>query len=95
MKKFWFLGMVFSLSLLGMKSLHAFTQGACRQDAMKFCQAVIPDEEKVKKCLFEHRTKVSDPCKENIKETIDKKKDAQAAGAPKGGGTPKEQSSGY
>lgn len=89
MKKYWVLAVLFCLPVWGAKSLFAFTKGACRDDAMKFCQGMLLDEDKVKKCLFEHRTEVSDPCKENIKETVEKKKDAKAGGAPK------EQSSGY
>jgi hypothetical protein len=38
-------------------------QAACQDDAFKFCQDLIPDEDKVKACLIANRRKLSPACR--------------------------------
>jgi hypothetical protein len=38
-------------------------QQACQDDAFKFCDALIPDEDKVKACLIANLRKLSPACK--------------------------------
>jgi hypothetical protein len=38
-------------------------QQACQDDAFKFCDAQIPDEDKVKACLIANLRKLSPACK--------------------------------
>ena len=38
-------------------------QAACQDDAFKFCNDAVPDEEKVKACLIENRRKLTPACR--------------------------------
>ena len=38
-------------------------QKACRQDVLKFCRSAIGDKTKVKSCMREHASELSDGCK--------------------------------
>ena len=38
-------------------------QAACQDDAFKFCQDLIPDEDKVKVCLMANRRKLAPACR--------------------------------
>jgi hypothetical protein len=38
-------------------------QAACQDDAFKFCNDAVPDEEKVKACLIENRRKLTTACR--------------------------------
>lgn len=61
------------IALAFMLSLVAFTgsasaataeqQQACQDDAFKFCERVIPDEDKVKACLLANMRKLSPACR--------------------------------
>jgi len=43
-------------------------QAACQDDAFKFCQDLIPDEDKVKACLITNRRKLSPACRKLFSE---------------------------
>jgi hypothetical protein len=57
----------FLLSLAGFAgSASAATpeeQAACQDDAFKFCNDAVPDEEKVKACLIQNRSKLTPACR--------------------------------
>jgi hypothetical protein len=38
-------------------------QAACQDDAFKFCNEVIPDEEKVKACLIHNMRRLTPACR--------------------------------
>lgn len=38
-------------------------QAACQDDAFKFCNDAVPDEDKVKACLTKNRRKLSPACR--------------------------------
>jgi len=38
-------------------------QQACQDDAFKFCESAIPDEDKVKACLLANRRKLTSACR--------------------------------
>src|ERR1041385_357218 len=44
----------------------AFTPGACREDAQKFCGEVAPDGKK--DCMQQHEGEFSQACKDNLAE---------------------------
>lgn len=58
---------VFSLACLSMPA-RAHTEGACRNDAKKFCGDVKPGGGRVRDCLKRHEADLSQACKDNIAE---------------------------
>jgi len=55
-----------SLVLFGMAANAQPTQeqiNACHQDADRFCQDVMPDEQKVRRCLARHMSQLNSVCR--------------------------------
>ena len=74
-------GVLASLSMVS--PLLAFTPGACKEDAAKYCPDIpfdLHEKTKVKDCLKEHVAKLSDACKTNILEAAVKKEEKKSAG---------------
>ena len=42
-------------------------RAACEQDAYRFCQEQIPDEEKVRRCLIKNMRKLNPVCRSAFK----------------------------
>ncbi len=64
------------LTLSSSGSLMAFTRGACKSDAAKFCPDIpydLHEKTEIKECLKKHVAQLSDGCKTNILEAAVKK----------------------
>lgn len=68
-------------------SSHAFgqtqdEQQACENDAFKFCQDAIPDEDRVYDCLHKHRHEISPACRKAMVKYSRPRKRAREATEP-------------
>lgn len=55
--------------------VHAFTDGACRDDAKKLCGDVKPGGGIIQDCLKQHQADLSQACKDNIAEDKQKRQE--------------------
>jgi len=66
-------------ALLGVAYLsmpvHAFTEGACRDDMQKLCGDVKPGGGSIQDCLKQHEADLSQACKDNIAEGKQKRQE--------------------
>jgi len=65
---------IFGLASIALP-VHAFTEGACKDDAQKLCGDVKPGDGKIKDCMKQHESELSEACKDNIAEGKDKFKE--------------------
>jgi hypothetical protein len=60
------IGLAFLLTVIGLSApASAYTQEeqmACQDDAFRFCEKAIPDEQRVKNCLVANMRKLSPAC---------------------------------
>lgn len=77
----------FAALALVVLSPHAFAQTqdeqqACENDAFKFCQDAIPDEDRVYACLHKHRHEISPTCRKALVKYSRPRKRARDATEP-------------
>ena len=65
------LGIVFTLSIMALTSVHAeptqAERAACQQDAFRLCTHAIPDRDRVRSCLRQNMRKLSVLCQAVLK----------------------------
>src|SRR5439155_1062155 len=59
--------LVFGLASLSVAA-YAHTEGACKEDMKKFCADVKPGEGRLKECMKQHQSELSQACKDNMAE---------------------------
>jgi len=66
---------VFMMLLFPLAGAHAFNEGACAEDAGKYCKGVPAAGGKLKECMIKHRSELSNACKANLLDVLVKERE--------------------